>query len=906
MKKDNRFEINKLKGKLSKLRDWMKDHHFPPKLLFFLMGIISTIWFLIRVIPKPSRAGYPCMKVAAPFMSGFVVYLLSVGGISLAFKKIKRNLYQARYLAAGSFLLVALAGMVISIINTTQETYARTLPASGPDDGPNQPVGRALGVNPGRVVWIWNPEATNENCKTGFETQDWYWKPENTNEKIVGTMFRNALSKLSDKPTVAESWDVLFRYFNNKKHQNSKGYTKGEKIFIKINQGTARWLLSQDDKNNGYFYPATLGPNEERRRTSMGPTETGPYIVLELLRELVNELGINQADIAVGDPMTDTYGHNYKIWFAEFPGVVYTDKFSTMHGRTMIVPTEKDVIFYSDKSQSDKIYDIVEKADYLINVANLKPHLSAGISLTAKNHFGSVARPTAGHLHYSLVGQRNQPVNGGYHKYRVQVDLMGSKYLGQNTLLYLVDGLFGGGSSETKGPVKYFMPPFNNDWCNSIFLSLDQVALESVCYDFLRTEWNGINKHDASNNAIENNPNWNGVDDYLHQAADSSNWPAGIVYDPDNSGKPLASMGVHEHWNDPLKKQYSRDLGSGKGIELVSVPDTLVTKKTAENKINPASRSFGEGFAAKRFYSAVVDDENIKWFLTESGIASFNGKKWAMHNRNRKVPNENLKDLAFDVSDYGRELWIASPKGAAVATLPVDARSGATTYYSENSGISGDNVLAVAIGKSPLRWFGTDKGVSAFYDKKWLKNSYERKYPAGLFSDFPITAMAASPDGDSLYVTTDGGGVSRFFRNDVDGISGASEYAQWGPIEMPSDKVYSVCILPDGTQWFGTDSGVARHIGYNTLKNWTIFNKNNGLIGNYVQAIARDKKGRLWFGTKAGVSVYDGSDWISHTENDGLISNNVLCIAVDADGVVWMGTDKGVSSFKDGTFINYN
>jgi streptogramin lyase len=906
MNKKNSFDMNNLKGKLSRLRDWMKAHHFPPKLLFFLMGIISTIWFLVRVIPKPSRAGYPCMRVAAPIMSGFVVYLLSIGGITFAIKKIRQNLYKARYFAAGTFLLAALAGSVILILNTTQNTFARTPSANGPDDGPNQPIGKALGVNPGRVVWIWNPEATNENCKTGFETQDWYWKPENTNDKVVGNMFRDALNKLGGKPTVSESWDVLFRYQNNKKHHSNKGYTKGEKIFIKINQGTARWLLTQEDKNNGYFYPTTLKLDEVRRRTSMGPTETGPYIVLEILRELVNELGINQADIAVGDPMTDTYGHNYNIWFAEFPRVLYTDKFSSTYGRTLIVPTEKDVIFYSDKSQSDKIYDIVEKADYLINVANLKPHLSAGISLTAKNHFGSVARPSAGHLHYSLVGQRNQPTNGGYHKYRVQVDLMGSKYLGQNTLLYLVDGLFGGGSSETKGPVKYFMPPFNNDWCNSIFLSLDQVALESVCYDFLRTEWNGINNHNASNNAIENNPNWNGVDDYLHQAADSSNWPAGIIYDPDNSGKPISSMGVHEHWNDLLKKQYSRNLGSGNGIELISIPDTLVAKRVPGNKTNLTSRSFGEGFTAKTFYSAVVDDENTKWFLTESGIVSFDGKKWVMHNRNRKVPNENLKDLAFDVSDYGRELWIASPQGATVSTLPVDARSGATTYYSENSSIPSDNVLAIAIGKSPLRWFGTDKGVSAFYNKKWLKNSYQRKYPAELFTDFPITAMAASPDGDSLYVATDGGGVSRFFRNDVDGISGASEYAQWGPIEMPSDKVHSVCILPDGTQWFGTDSGAARHIGYNTLKNWTVFNKSNGLIDNYVQAIACDKKGRLWFGTKAGVSVYDGSTWISHTQYDGLCSNNVLCIAVDRDGVVWTGTDKGVTSFKDGIFINYN
>ena len=55
------------------MRNWMEKNRIPYKLVFIIMGIASTIWFLIRVIPKPSRATYPCMKVAAPFMSGFVV-----------------------------------------------------------------------------------------------------------------------------------------------------------------------------------------------------------------------------------------------------------------------------------------------------------------------------------------------------------------------------------------------------------------------------------------------------------------------------------------------------------------------------------------------------------------------------------------------------------------------------------------------------------------------------------------------------------------------------------------------------------------------------------------------------------------------------------------------------------------
>jgi hypothetical protein len=902
----NKFDISKLRGKLSQIRDWLKRKHIPPKLLFVLMGIISTIWFLFRVIPKPSRATYPCMQVAAPLMSGFVLYLLSIGGITFAFRKIRQNLLHHKYWVAASFVLVVLVSLLISLSPGTLDSVAATLAETGPEDGPNQPIGKAGGVNPGRVVWIWNPKATNENCVSNFDTKDWYFKPENIDQKVVGTMVRDALNKLSGKTTLAKSWDVLFRYHNSKKYQKNKGYSKGEKIFIKINQGTSRWLLTQEEKNNGYYYPETLKPEDDRRRSSLGPTETNPYVVLELLRELVNELGVNQADIAIGDPMTDIYGYNYDVWFKEFPKVVYIDKFSTMHGRTLILPTSNNLIFYSDKTQSDKLYDVIEKADYLINLACLKPHASAGISLTAKNHFGSQASPSASHLHYALLmPRRGVPSNGGYHKYRVLVDLMGSKYLGQNTVLYMVDGLFGGGASETKIPVKYFMSPFNNDWCNSIFISQDQVALESVCYDFLRTEWNGINKHDPRNNMPETNPNMNGVDDYLHQAADSANWPKDISYDPDNSGKPLSSLGTHEHWNNAENKQYSRNLGSNKGIEMVSIPDTLVNAKVQASNNSENGNSLKHGIAAKTFYAALVDDNNVKWFLTEAGIVSFDGKNWTLHDKNRKVATKDLKSFAYAASSFGKEVYIASPLGATVATLPIDATTGATTYYSENSKIVSDNVLSVAIGKNPLRWFGTDKGISAFDDKKWLPNSYLRVYPEGLFKDYPITAMATTVDGDSLYAATDGGGVARVFKNKVDAISGASVYAQWGTILMPSDKVYSICITPDRTQWFGTDKGVARHIGSNTLEKWTIFNTAKGLVDNFVQSIAMDKKGKMWFGTKGGISVYDGAAWTNFTKKDGLVSNNVRCIAIDRDGIVWLGTDKGINSFNNGKFTNY-
>ena len=63
-----------------------------------------------------------------------------------------------------------------------------------------------------------------------------------------------------------------------------------------------------------------------------------------------------------------------------------------------------------------------------------------------------------------------------------------------------------------------------------------------------------------------------------------ANPPSGTVYDPEGDGTRLASLGVHEHWNNPTDKQYSRNLGTGNGIELV-VPSLRSADGPVDNKI---------------------------------------------------------------------------------------------------------------------------------------------------------------------------------------------------------------------------------------------------------------------------------------------------------------------------------
>ena len=97
-----------------------------------LTGLVSLVWFLVRVIPKPSRASYPCQRVAAPLASAFVVWLVGIAGSWLAYRRARQLLGQSRYAAAGVLLCVAVGAIWVSLATTRQERVDAAFTPSDP------------------------------------------------------------------------------------------------------------------------------------------------------------------------------------------------------------------------------------------------------------------------------------------------------------------------------------------------------------------------------------------------------------------------------------------------------------------------------------------------------------------------------------------------------------------------------------------------------------------------------------------------------------------------------------------------------------------------------------------------------------------------------------------------------
>ncbi len=124
--------------------------------------MVSTIWFLVRVIPRPSRLNYHCMKIAAPLASSFLLSAAGIGAGAYSFRKALRYFRSSRYVPALAAILLGIGAWIFMVPDTNYGPYA----TSGvlhrltvPDDAASTLMGIAKGIFPGCVVWVHNPDA---------------------------------------------------------------------------------------------------------------------------------------------------------------------------------------------------------------------------------------------------------------------------------------------------------------------------------------------------------------------------------------------------------------------------------------------------------------------------------------------------------------------------------------------------------------------------------------------------------------------------------------------------------------------------------------------------------------------------------------------------------------------------
>jgi len=419
----------------------------PVALLTTLVGIGALVWFLVRTGTKPSRAAYPCQRVALSTSWSFLVLPLFVWVPRHMRGKSRRAVVAG--LVAVAVIAVSLAFQTGLIFGASekrgweQDAWLAALSERAPEP-----------LLPGRVVHVTDARATSWDFETG-------WYGDYIDQEVVTKMVEDGLVSLTGAETTRDAWELLIPDFE-----------PGQRVAIKVNLNNTR------SEQPGNAIDAVIEP------------------INAVLDGLV-ERGFEPSDITVYDVTLGAHEGHMPGHLPErcaYEGV----NFVAYVGNTS--PYSSETVSFDPalrKPISDRpLARVLVEADYLINMPIAKAHDFAGMSVSFKNHFGSIER--CDHLH-PYVFQR---VDTYTPTYNPMLELYANEHVGGKTVLTVCDALFGTCTHLWSAPTRWPTcagPP------NSILLSTDPVALDSVVADML-----------AAQGAIPDN-----ADDYLVLAGEA-------------------------------------------------------------------------------------------------------------------------------------------------------------------------------------------------------------------------------------------------------------------------------------------------------------------------------------------------------------------------------------------------
>lgn len=263
----------------------------------------------------------------------------------------------------------------------------------------------------------------------------------------------------------------------------------------------------------------------------------------------------------------------------------------------------------------------------------------------------------------------------------------------------------------------------------------------------------------------------------------------------------------------------------------------------------------------QQILSIRIDKNGYKWF--NCGYSNTEFSKEFAYNRNNKNPSR-YKYSESGVVAYKEHKKITDPNWLVYdsTTTPF--------YFGQAYGLTED--------KEGAMWMGTSIGLVK------LKDGVFSVYKAEKAMHSAFSNIYLAPDG-KLFASSTMGGIKVFEGGSI------KDYAKSPGMGGATDMVYD----KNNVLWATSQWGVGKFVN----GEWETFKKSDGLPGNILFCIIKDKKGDLWAGTSKGLAKYDTA-WHEVGADNDFPSNNFNAIAEDNKGRIWLGTNKGISIF-DGT-----
>jgi ligand-binding sensor domain-containing protein len=263
-----------------------------------------------------------------------------------------------------------------------------------------------------------------------------------------------------------------------------------------------------------------------------------------------------------------------------------------------------------------------------------------------------------------------------------------------------------------------------------------------------------------------------------------------------------------------------------------------------------------------------ADNEGNTWFSTFYGLSRFDGKKWAM-------VDKDIAGADCFLEDKQGNLWFGSQNDVY--------RYDGTSWDIFSTGSYGSRITSIVEDNSGNIWVNAMNYIYQFDGKTWTPFDVRDIFGVTQ-TNIPVNSVMIDNQNTFWAATTNGilhfDGTNWQVFTTADGL--ADNYIA-GFIQAKSGSVWA----------YGFNNGLNLYNG----NSWQSF-----LQGDRIADIAQDRNGNLWLATDHGVIEYDGNNFQSFTTADGLLDNSINVIMVDNNNGIWCGTDYGVNYYNGKTW----
>ncbi|MBL7884785.1 MAG: SpoIIE family protein phosphatase [Bacteroidia bacterium] len=286
-------------------------------------------------------------------------------------------------------------------------------------------------------------------------------------------------------------------------------------------------------------------------------------------------------------------------------------------------------------------------------------------------------------------------------------------------------------------------------------------------------------------------------------------------------------------------------------------------------------------------FTIYADNANNIWFGTiQNGAIKYNvsTKRFSYFNSQMGLRNNFIRSFGEDFQGniyVGTIAGINKINGPGViqkVNIPGEENVAFTSIIPDNK----NNI-----------WFATNEGIYKYNGLAYRK--YKDKN--GLASNNLLCGFRDREG--NFWFGTYGYGVSKFSSEAFTSYSTKDS--------LPGDYVSSIFQDSKKNMWLAIKNFGVVKFNNGKFINYKIDVKNikNSLKDNDIQAIAEDDKGKIYFGTKTGLSIFDGKTFSNYSVKDGVSDDdNIYSILIDRKKNIWVGSGNGVYKFENNKFTN--